>query len=245
MILTIDIGNTNINLGIFGHARLIRKFVIPTKSNSYFLALKKILTNKEIDKAIICSVVPKATLVIERDLKKLKIKCIYVLGRDIKVPIRNLYRKPKQVGQDRLVGAYAAAKIYAKPAIVVDFGTAITFDVVSKNNEYLGGMIIPGIRISLKALYQNTALLPDIRLSRPGQLIGRDTKESILSGMVYGFSALADGVINKIKKLFKRKVKVIGTGGNIKLISPYCSSLDYIDADLILKGLHLISLDNL
>lgn len=239
MLLAIDIGNTNISFGLFSGARIIKGFNIPTKG--YGLArLKKNLLKADIDDAVICSVVPWACGILEGDLGRLLGRRPYIIGKDIKVPIRNLYRKPKQVGQDRLVNAYAGVMLYGAPLIVVDFGTAVTFDVISKNKAYLGGMILPGLQISLDALAEKTALLPKIKLSRPKEFIGRDTKNSILSGTVYGFSMLSDSLVTKIKDKIGRNSKVIGTGGNINLMAKFCHRLDKIDRELTLKGLNLI-----
>jgi type III pantothenate kinase len=138
------------------------------------------------------------------------------------------------------VNAYAASAFYGTPAIVVDFGTAITFDIISKNGEYLGGMILPGLRISLDSLAERTALLPRVSLNCPRELIGRDTKNSILSGIVYGFAAMADNLSERIKRIIGRNACVIGTGGNISLIAKYCRKLNKVDRDLTLKGLNLL-----
>ncbi len=262
MLLTIDIGNTNISFGVFTntcHARpgcvipakagihnvypdkekLLRKFDIPT--NAYCLKqLKKSLGGLKVQDAVICSVVPKTAKLLEKDLFYLLKHKSYVIGRDIIVPIRNLYRNPKQVGSDRLVNAYAGIVLYGSPLILIDFGTAITFDVVSKNKEYLGGLILPGLGISLDALNQRTALLPKIKLGKPKKLIAQDTKNSILSGIVYGFSSLADGLIEKLKNKIGKNAVVIGTGGNIDLIKRYSQKFDKIDKNLTLKGLSLI-----
>jgi len=240
MLLAIDIGNTNINLGLFKKNSLVRRYQIPTKNKKYFFSLKKIISKNEIDDAIICSVVPNASKILEKDLKRLLEKRPFIIGKDIIVPIRNLYRKPKQVGSDRLVNAYAGFNLYGLPLIVVDFGTAITFDVVSKNKEYLGGMISPGIEISLDALATKTALLPKVKLERPKELIGQDTRNSMLSGIVYGFAALTDSLAERLKSKLGINAKVIGTGGNISLMSNYCKQIDKIDIDLTLKGLSLI-----
>jgi len=240
MLLTIDIGNTNISLGLFRKSSLVRRYQIPTKNKKYFPFLKKIICKNEIGDAIICSVVPSASKILERDLNRLLEKRILIIGKDIIVPIRNLYRKPKQVGSDRLVNAYAGFKLYGSPLIVVDFGTAITFDVVSKNKEYLGGMILPGLEISLDALATKTALLPKVKLEKPKELIGRDTRNSMLSGIVYGFAAFTDCLVKRLKSKLGINTKVIGTGGNISLISKYCKQIDKIDIDLALKGLSLI-----
>ncbi|TRZ49172.1 type III pantothenate kinase [bacterium] len=242
MLLAIDIGNTNINLGLFSGRRLKKRCFIPTKEKNYCPRLNKFLgkRKKTIQDVIICSVVPKSSQALAKDLKRLFGKRPIIIGKDINVPIKNLYRRPRQVGQDRLVNAYAASMLYGAPLIVVDFGTAVTFDVISKNKEYLGGMILPGLGISLDSLAEKTALLPRITLSRPREFIGRDTKNSMLSGIVYGFAAMTDDLASRIKRIIGRKAKVIATGGNIGLMANYCRKIDKIDPDLTLKGLALI-----
>lgn len=244
MLLTIDIGNTNINFGIFQGNKIKKRFIIPTRGYS-LKKLNKKLGKINIESAVICSVVPKATKVLAKDLKNFLGKPPYIIGKDTKVPIKNLYRKPKQVGADRLVNAYAGVRLYGSPLIVVDFGTAITFDIISKNKQYLGGIILPGLKISLDALFQRTALLPKIHLGKPKELIGRDTKESMLSGIVYGVAALVDDLSDRIKKKVGGEALVIGTGGDINLISGYCKKFDKIDKDLTLKGLNLICRERL
>lgn len=239
MLLTIDIGNTNISFGIFKDTKIIKRFNILTKVYNRKI-LKKNWGKRKLEDAIICSVVPKATKILEKDLKYLLGKQPIIIGRDIKVPIKNLYRQPRQVGQDRLVNAYAGITLYGWPLIVVDFGTAITFDIISRNKEYLGGMILPGLEISLDVLSERTALLPKIKLNKPPEFIGRDTKNSMLSGMFYGFAALTDDLAVRIKNKIGKRAKVIGTGGNIGLIGKYCKRIDKIDRDLTLKGLNLI-----
>lgn len=242
MLLAIDIGNTNISFGVFGGNQITRRFNIPTKD--YRLKrLKRNLGQVNIDDSIICSVVPWASKILVQDLKRFLGKPPYIIGKDIVVPIKNLYRKPRQVGQDRLVNAYAGIKLYSAPLIVVDFGTAVTFDVISKKKEYLGGMILPGLEISLDTLAERTALLPRIKLESPREFMGRDTKNSMLSGIVYGFAALTDDLTVRIKKKIGKNAKVLGTGGNIDLIGRYCQQLDRIDKDLTLKGLNLIYQD--
>ena len=239
MLLAIDIGNTNTSFGIFLAKKIIKRFDIPTKYYN-LQKLKRKLNKVSIDDVVICSVVPRCTKIIKADLKKILGKIPYIIGKDIKVPIKNLYRKPKQVGQDRLVNAYAGIMLYGAPLVVVDFGTAITFDVISKNKEYLGGMILPGLQISLDALSERTALLPKIRLNKPKEFIGRDTKNSMLSGVIYGFATLTDNLVMRIRDKVGKTAKVIGTGGNINLMAKFCHRLDKIDRELTLKGLNLL-----
>jgi type III pantothenate kinase len=239
MLLAIDIGNTNTSFGVFAQDRMIKKFDIPTAGFN-IKELKARIGNKVISEAIICSVVPKATTDVRGKLKKLMRKNPLVVGQDIKVPIKNLYRKPGQLGQDRLVNAFAATALYGAPLIVIDFGTAVTFDVVSRNKEYLGGMILPGVGMSLEALHCKTALLPKIKLSRPKEFIGFDTQSSILSGVVYGIAAVTDELVRKIRLKIGKDAAVIGTGSSIKLIRRYCRVVNSVDPDLTVKGLNFI-----
>jgi len=201
---------------------------------------KRLIKGFKIDDAIICSVVPKVSMILENDINNIVGKRPKVVGRDIMVPIKNRYRDPKQVGQDRLVNAYAGIILYGAPLIAVDFGTAITFDVISRDKEYLGGMILPGIQISLNALARDTALLPKIKVGRPKEFIGKDTSSSMLSGVVYGFSALTLQMIKFLKHKIGNNAFTIGTGGDVSLIKRYCNTFDAVDKDLTLKGLNLL-----
>ncbi len=247
MLLAIDIGNTNISFGIFKDKTLLKKFDIPTKTYS-LKQLKNSLGRLKIQDSIICSVVPKAVKLLEKNLMSILGHKPHIIGKDITVPIKNLYRNPRQVGSDRLVNAYAGIMLYGLPRgetegcplILIDFGTAITFDVVSKNKEYMGGMILPGLSISLDALAQKTALLPKIRLEKPREFIGKDTKNSMLSGIVYGFSGLTDDLVKKLKDKIEKNAIVIGTGGSAGLIKKYSKEISKIDTNLTLKGLNLI-----
>jgi type III pantothenate kinase len=239
-LLAIDIGNTNISLGVFQGSRLIKRFCLATEGKSYGASLTKILQAKEIEAAVACSVVPQAAKRLEKELVKLLGRRPYYIGKEIQVPIKNLYRRPKQVGADRLVNAYAALKLYGAPAVVVDFGTAITFDVLSRQGKYLGGMILPGLQLSLDALGSRAALLPKIKLSRPAEFIGRDTRNSMLSGIVYGFSALTDTLVGRLCAELGKATRVIGTGGNIRLLMSYCRCFDRVNQDLTLQGLRLL-----
>ncbi len=240
MLLAIDIGNTNITMGLFKDKALCARLVIHAREKDYKPYLRKIIKRHHICDAVISSVVPKAAKNMEEALKKLLCKKPYIVGRDIKAPLKNSCRQPRQLGQDRLVKSYAASILYGAPLIIISFGTALVFDIISKKKEYMGGMILPGLKMSLDALNEKTALLPEIRLEAPGEFIGRDTKNNMLSGIVHGFSALTDGLIAKIKEEIGPGAKAIGTGGDITLIGKYCSRIDKIDRDLALRGINLI-----
>jgi len=247
-LIAIDIGNTNITAGVFKADRLAAKSKIPTHTYSlYDSGLKGLFKNaglcfKEEHEVIISSVVPVALARFVMHMNRFA-KCrMTILGRDIKAPIKNLYRIKSEVGQDRLVNAYAASKLYGSPAVVVDFGTAITFDLISKKGDYLGGLIMPGIKISLSSLYEKTAMLPRVDLKDAPHIIGKDTVSSMRGGILYGFGAMCDGLVAKYSKILGKSLKVIATGGNAGLIKKYAHSIQIVDEDITLKGLLLISL---
>jgi type III pantothenate kinase len=166
---------------------------------------------------------------------------ILIVGKDIIVPVKNMYRIKTQVGQDRLVNAFAALTIYGRPCVIIDFGTAITFDIVSRRGEYLGGLILPGIDMSLASLHEKTALLPDVRLKASRHIIGKDTVNSMRGGILFGFGAMCDGLSLRYRKILGRDTIIIATGGNAGLMKRYAVRIDIVDDDLTLKGLYLLS----
>lgn len=241
-LLVIDIGNTNITAGLFKDGRLIRKTKIPARVYSKYECGFKSLCK---DGGCACDVIVSSVepLVLARVVACLnKIgKCrIKILGRDKTVPIKNLYKNKREVGQDRLVNAFAARELYGSPTVIIDFGTAITFDIVSRKGEYLGGLILPGIEMSLASLYEKTALLPKVELKPASLIIGKDTVNSIRGGILFGLGAMCNGLIARYRKILGPGTKVIATGGNAKLIKRYANSIQIIDEDLTLKGLSII-----
>jgi len=240
MLLAIDIGNTNITAGVFKEKKLLFKFEIPVKSYSKANLSKKLKLKQKPDVILLCSVVPEVNGRISADLKSLTGKIPLVIGRDLILPIENLYRKKKQLGQDRLLNAYAAAKLYKGPLIVIDAGTAITIDAVSKNNAFLGGIIFPGMNLLLSSLKEKTALLPGVKIKEAEELIGTDTKSSILGGVVRGTALMCEGVVRRMKEKIGKNAKIIGTGGNISLIKKHSDIKLKIDNDLTIKGLNLV-----
>ena len=192
---------------------------------------------------MICSVVPAALPTVRSVLeRKLKLKAT-VVGREVRVPIKNRYRPPGAVGQDRLVCAYAAMRLYGTPAIVIDLGTAITLDVVSAGGEYVGGIIVPGIRLTAESLAKKTALLPEAKkIAPPRTLVGKNTRGSILSGIFYGYGALCGGLAEQIGGQFKKKPVVVITGGYVSAMKKFISHpVDHVDKDLVFKGLAFLS----
>lgn len=246
MFLTVDIGNTTTKIAIFQGKRIVCSTRLSAEEvhnkRSIVQQLKKLSrknknNSKKLEAIIICSVVPKENTKFILALKSVfKIKPL-LLGKNIKVPIKNCYKKPRQVGQDRLANAIAAFNKFSGPVIVVDFGTALTFDVVSKNGEYLGGVIVPGLEISLGALIGNAALLGPLSLKRPRSLLGRETSASITSGIVYGYGYLVEGIISGLQKQLRTKAYVVATGGIAPLISHYCPSVKSISTHLTLEGI--------
>lgn len=252
MLLCVDIGNTNITAGVFYKEKLIAKFKIPTDfiniNNRKKIAqdiskkLGEKIAAKDIKEAVMCSVVPQAAIIFKNVLRKdFGIRCIEA-GKEIKVPIKNCYSPPKKVGQDRLVNAAATIWLYGKPAIVIDFGTCITFDCISSRGGYLGGLIMPGIGMTLNALFEKTALLPKIKMTqRPAAVIGHTTKESITSGVYHSILGACEFIIKKIKKeKLGDEAQVIGTGGDVDLFRTKNKLIDVFNPTLTLEGLNLI-----
>ena len=239
IILAVDIGNTHTTFGLFKGRRLVRTFAVSTQAwrSGRGPRLRKIGA----DQAIICSVVPWATPKVAKALRAAGCRRVRVVGRDVKVPLKNRYRYPKQVGQDRLVGAYAALKTFKRDCIVCDFGTAITIDVVTRKGEYLGGVIAPGLEISLEALATRTALLPKVELKKPPELLGRDTANSIRSGILYGTAALCDGLVGALKRRYAPRALVVATGGFSPLLAKYARTIDRLKPHLVLEGLSRLS----
>ena len=243
MLLAIDIGNTTVGCAIMRQGGIVSVVKIDTKIKSWAVraALTKILKRYPITQAVICSVVPQVLQTVESFLKRAV--PTQVVGRDVMVPMKNCYKNPRQVGQDRLVGAYAASQLYGKPLIVVDLGTAITFDVVSSKGEYLGGAIVPGIRLSAESLFLQTALLPQINIRAPQNPIGKTTQESILSGLFYGYGVLCQGFIDLLAHQLRSKPKVVMTGGHTQLMKKFVSpKIRIIDEGLVFKGLYFLAL---
>ena len=251
MILAIDIGNTTTSFGVFEGRKLRSQFSIATQANRTpdeitlqlkALAKTKGLHLKQAKQIIVCSVVPRMSSVLIQSLESLGAMPIRMVGQDLLVPLVNRYTYPEQVGQDRLVGAYAAWKQFKSACIVADFGTAITIDVVTRRGEYLGGVIAPGLEISLEALATRTALLPKVELREPPELLGRDTANSIRSGLIHGCAALCDGLIRDLKNRYASGATVVATGGASPLMVKYTKSLTHLKPHLILEGLCVLSI---
>lgn len=249
MLLAIDIGNTNIVFGIYEDRNIIDYWRInsdPHKTaDEYGILFREALKSastgvKDIDNAVIASVVPPLTPVFKRMIQRyFKISAL-IVDENTKTGLKIRYENPKDVGADRIVNAVAAYTIYGGPVIIVDFGTAITFCAVSKEAEYLGGVIAPGIMISLDALSQKAAKLPRVILEPPKSVIGRNTIASIQSGIIYGYAGLVDEVVDRIKREMEGEPYVIATGGLAEMIAPHTRSIKEINPMLTLEGLRVV-----
>lgn len=252
MLLLIDVGNTNIVFGVYKEDKLIYDWRIATDKNKtsdeYGLLFEQIfkyhgICPKDVEDIIISSVVPTLMYTLSAMSIKYFNKEPLVVGPGIKTGMNIKYDNPKEVGADRIVNAVAAYEKYGGPIIIVDFGTAITFCVVSKEGDYLGGTIAPGIKISSEALFQRTAKLPKVELIKPDTVIAKNTVNSIQSGLIYGYVGLVDYIIEKIIEEMKDRgnIKaVIGTGGFANLIATESKYINKVEKLLTLEGLNII-----
>ena len=249
MLIAIDIGNTNITIGLFLDSELISTWRFSTDSrktsDEYGLLLQQVMSSNnlnadEIDSAAICSVVPPLTPTFELLCKRyLKVQPLTVMA-ETKTGIEILYDSPRDVGADRIVDAAAALHIYGGPCIVVDLGTATVFDAVNEHGEYLGGAIAPGMTVSADSLYRATSQLRRVELNAPEKVIGTNTTHSIQSGLVFGYSELIKGMIVRFKKEIGTNATVIATGGQADIVKDQVGEFNHIDPDLTLKGLRIV-----
>ena len=249
MLLVIDVGNSNNVIGLFSGEKLLTHWRIRTERNrtldEYWVLIKEfiLLNNVEtetIDDIVIACVVPPLVPILQGMARKYFSCEPLIVGPGIKTGISILYRNPSEVGADRIVNSVAAFEKYGGPLIIVDFGTATTFDVVSEKGEYLGGAIFPGVQISLEALFKNTAKLPRVDMTFPEKVIGKSTVESLRSGAVYGFSGMVEALVKQIKNELGQNAHVIATGGIIDWITNETKVIDTVDPFLTLYGLRII-----
>jgi type III pantothenate kinase len=249
MLLAIDIGNTNVVLGVFNEDKLIENWRVGTNSkitpDEYAMIFKDLfgfagLEFKHITGVIISTVVPPLLpVMIEMSRKYFRIEPM-VVTHEIKTGITIKYDNPKEIGADRIVNAAAGYKIYGGPIIIVDFGTATTFCAVTKGGEYLGGAITPGVKISAEALFQRASKLPRVELTKPPKVIGADTISAMQSGIIYGYAGLVDGIVGRMKKELSPDAKVVATGGLAELIAPETKTIQELKPHLTLEGLRFL-----
>ena len=240
-LIAVDVGNTSIHMARYsnGKWRLHRRVGTRHFKKNAFAALRPLLPKNKKTCVVIASVVPKVGKYLRHMIPRILGAETHLIGAKFPVPMRNLYKDPRQVGVDRLLNGLAAFHKVRGAVIVIDFGTAITFDVVSKKGEYLGGVIAPGIEISLEALFRKTALLPKIRLKHPKNMFGKDTVESIRVGCSVGIGGLCDRIVEQIENHSHFRGQVIATGGYAVFMSKYCRRISAIDPDLLFKGIRL------
>ncbi len=249
MLFAIDCGNTHIVAGIYDESKLVRYWRlgsdIKKTEDEYMATFCELFRSEQIeaesiDAMIIASVVPDITFVMNKLARKyLQLKPT-IVGSRTDTGITIDYDYPEEVGADRIVNAVAAHRIYGGCLIVVDFGTATTFDCVSEDGCYLGGAIAPGIEISKRALFEHAAKLANIPLERPEHVIGKNTTESLQSGILWGFASQVDGIVARMSEELAQKPRVIATGGLARIISAYSESIDSVNPLLTLEGLRFI-----
>lgn len=252
MLLVIDVGNTNTVIGVYEEDELkydwrIRTVRDTTADEFNVLAnalfLDKGLNRSKIKKIVISSVVPSAVPILNAFCERyLSLTPLWINPESVKKLMPILYNNPNEVGADRIVNAVAAYQKYKTSLIIIDFGTATTFDVISEKGEYLGGAIVPGVMISSEALFQKASRLPRVEIfEAPEKVIGKDTIDSIKSGIIHGNAAMVDGMVERMAKEMAASPRIIATGGLAPLISGLSNTIEGVEQSLTLDGLKIIS----
>ena len=250
MLLVLDIGNTNTVIGIYEGKKLLEHWRLETKkertSDECGILLKELfqfanLSFEDIQGIVVSSVVPPLDFAIDRMSQRYLKQTPLHINQETKSPIKIKIDHPNELGADRIVNAVAGFKNYGGPLIIVDFGTATTFDYINEKGEYRGGLITPGISISNEALFENASKLPHVEIKKPKRVIGRNTIESVQAGVYYGYVGLVDEIIRRMtKEIGGKKPKVIATGGFTSLIVPESKTIQKADSFLTLEGLRLL-----
>ena len=249
MLLTIDIGNTNIVAGVFAGDSLVSHWRFATDSrrtaDEFAVVLDTVLRmcnvqQDEIDGVVMCSVVPAVLAMVQEALSKYWQQSAVVISPELDLGIEVRYTPVQAVGADRIANAVAALRLYGAPAIVVDFGTTTNFDVVSADGAYIGGVIAPGLEISEEALYRNTAQLRRAPLVPPPTAIGSSTAGALQSGILFGYAGLVDGLVERVQAELGGHARVIATGGLAQTVAPLSRTVEHVDTFLTLHGLYLL-----
>jgi type III pantothenate kinase len=249
MLLTIDIGNTNTVLGVYDGERLAVHWRLTTARNQTVdeygilarnLFLNAGLSQAELEGIIISSVVPPLNSTLAEMSEKYFGKKALFVEPGVRTGVPIFYDNPSEVGADRIVNAVAAHAKYGGPCVVVDFGTAITFDAISERGEYLGGVIVPGIGIAAEALFQRAARLPRVEIKDPGKVIGTNTVASMQAGLYYGYVDLVDGLLARMKQQMGESTHVVATGGEAPMVARGSKYIEAVDEFLTLDGLRII-----
>ncbi len=253
MLLVVDVGNTNTVLGLFDGAELVHDWRIRTVVDHtvdeygmliYNLYKTSRISSRKIRDIIISCVVPPMLNILEPLCGKYFSLKPLIVGPGVKTGMPIFYDNPKEVGADRIVNAVAGYEKYKQDLIIVDFGTATTFDYVSARGEYMGGCITPGIMISSEALFERAAKLPRVELSKPRSIVAKDTVSSMQAGIIYGYAGLVDGICERMKAEVKSNPLVVATGGLAKIVAPETRNINVVDDMLTLEGLRIIYLRN-
>jgi type III pantothenate kinase len=249
MLLVIDVGNTNISFGVFDGPTLLHHLRCESArartADEYAVLVVQMLAlrgveARGIDSAIVASVVPSLTDIMA-DLTRRAFHCeAVIVGPGVRTGMAILYENPREVGADRIVNAVAAYEWAKAAVIVVDFGTATTFDCVTPKGEYLGGVIAPGVQISAEALFSRAARLHRVELALPPKVVGRNPVHSMQSGIVYGYAGLVDGLCGRLQRELGHACRILATGGLARLIAPQTESIEEVDDNLTLTGLRII-----
>ena len=249
MLLVVDVGNTQTHIGTFDGTELVEhwRFATVRRSTADELgaALRSLLelrglTFADVDASIVSSTVPQLRPEWTDMASRYLSHEMLVVGPGLKTGMPIRYDNPREIGPDRLVNAVAGFERLGGPCVIVDFGTAVTHDIVSAEGEYLGGVIFPGVEISLEALSDRAAALPKIDLVEPRSLIGKSTVDAIRSGMIFGYAAMVDGIVGRLREQMGAATQAIATGGLAHVVVPFCDSLDVVDDLLTLTGLRII-----
>ncbi len=249
MILVVDVGNTNIVLGLYEGQSLRHHWRLSTNRSATVDEYGVMIHNlfqlagvraEQIEGVILSCVVPPIMNTLERLFEAYVGKQALVVGPGIKTGLNIRYENPREVGADRIVNAVAGIEQYGTPLVVVDFGTATTFDYIDASGAYLGGAIVPGIGISAEALYQRAAKLPRIELSKPKTVIERNPVAAMQSGIIYGYAGQVDGIVKRIRQEFGVQPRVIATGGMADLIAGESETIETVDPLLTLEGLRIV-----
>ena len=252
MLLVIDVGNTNTVIGVYENETLTQDWRIrtirETTTDEFNILARALFADKgiqltDITKIVISSVVPSSVRILNAFCEQyLGITPLWINPASVKKLMPILYSNPNEVGADRIVNAVAAYEKHKKALIVIDFGTATTFDAISEKGQFLGGAICPGVMISSEALFQRASRLPRVEIFKaPERVIGDDTIESIKSGIIYGNAAMVDGMVDRMKQEMKTTPMIIATGGLAPLIAEVSNAIESVDLTLTLDGLKIIS----
>jgi type III pantothenate kinase len=249
MLLAMDVGNTNITLGVFEGERLRASWRLATDVNrladEYGVLIVSLLGHQgiraeQIDAGVMASVVPDLDPMFESVCRRYFGVRPLVVSAGVRTGLRILYDSPRDVGADRVADAVAAIRLYGQPLILVDLGTATVFDAISKDGDYLGGAIAPGLVIAAEALFRRAARLYRVELARPKRAIGQNTVAAVQSGVIYGYVALVEGIVRRFREELGEGAKVVATGGWAELVAQETDVIDVVDTDLTLTGLRFI-----